>query len=120
MAILNSVNQNVGTFKVSDGTAFTTMTVNLVSGVLDVSDMVAGGTLIVRWTGTPVGTFSVNGSGDGVTYDVPLLANQAAGGATGMFALELNTGLKSIEVNYAFGSSTGVWTTVFVTKKVLS
>lgn len=101
----------------SPTTPSTTMTQNLQSGVLDLSDCIYA-VIGATWTGTPVGTFSIMGSRDGITYNVPVLTGQAAGGAAGSFSYEYKGGLVSCMILYAFGSSTGSWTIADMNKKL--
>jgi hypothetical protein len=101
----------------SPTTPSTTMTQNLQSGILDLSNCTQA-VIGATWTGTPVGNFSIMGSKDGVNYTVPMLTGQAAGGAAGSFSFEYNGSLLACKILYVFGSSTGTWTVAEMVQKI--
>lgn len=120
---LNPNTLTVGTFQTSSPTTpSTAMTQNLVSGPLDLSKS-SSGLILVSWTGTPVGTFYITGSADGINYNVPLIPVASAipaGGTASSLAYQYSGDCKSAIVNYTFASSTGVWTVASVSTKAPS
>ena len=96
-----------------------TMTQNLVSGPINLSKS-GSGLIVITWTGTPVGNFTITGSADGINYNIPLVpssSSTAAGGAAGTLSYQYVGDCKSVVVNYVFGSSTGTWTAAYAATK---
>ena len=74
----------------------------------------------VAWTGTPVGTFSVEVSNDSVTWAAVVLspAVAAAGSADNAF-IDVESAAKFMRIKYTAGSSTGTLN-IHITGKSIS
>lgn len=69
------------------------------------------------WTGSPVGTISVQGSNDGTNFVE--VASQATGGSAGQYLLNVEkAGYKFVRVQYTRTSGTGALTVYLSGKRI--